>query len=268
LGELRGVLVGLAERVRVLADLDTAGIAPRSGADALGDLATSLASDAASAAAADAAVDAAEADALAVPGVKPSSRTDEAEATLLGALEARLARLESAVSADGGGGGAGGRSGDVQGLVPRLMQLEEVAAALTPAGLEALSARASSTAAQLRGLRAEEAEASLRVGSGGEEERRMLQAVSELEVVEGVAALVPAVAERLTSVAELHARAAEAVQLAEAMDETNAAALAEAKVAAEAVKSLQAALLEAAQDWAKTAAAIEAKIDSLVAPDK
>jgi len=249
LGQLQGVMEGLAGRVEALAagasgrgdgagDELTAALAAAGGTEA------AASADAAAISGADGAGAAHPGGDRAVPGLDDAA---------MGALEMRVAELEASV---GSGQGDAGTPG---GLLARLERAEEAAAALTPAGVELIGARAASALETLRALRAEAADA-----RGSQDPTAdivgLRDAMARLETVEAAAEAIPLVVSRLEALAGLHARAGEAVRLAEELSSAAAAAQTGKDQAREAVEAVRSALAEAGKAWAKTAADIDARL--------
>ncbi|KAA0175680.1 hypothetical protein FNF27_02761 [Cafeteria roenbergensis] len=240
---LRGALAGMGDRLRLL------GSAPVRASGGSLTARLEAAERAASAAAAE------EEDDVAGEAREGSladlGAVDEAA---IGALEARVAELESCV---GPGEGAGG--GD--GLAARLQRLEEVADALEAGGAERVEARAKAASVELAALSAAARESADEAGAAMDVVG-LREAMLRLEAVEASAEAVPLVVARLEALAGLHERASAAVLAAEKTEAALAAAREGQRAALEAAAELREALKATGAEWAKTAAAVDARLDA------
>lgn len=248
LAALRGALAGMGDRLRVL------GSAPVRASG--GTMAARLEAAQRSADAAAAEDDDQEDD---QPLAGPQTDMSAVDEAAIGALEARVAELESSVGpSDGAGGG--------EGLASRLQRLEEVADALATGGAERVEARAKAASLELAALSAAARESADEAGAAMDVVG-LREAMLRLESVEAAAEAVPLVVARLEALAGLHERASAAVRAAEQTEAALAAAREGQRAALDAAAELREAIKATGAEWAKTAAAVDARLDGREASD-
>lgn len=246
LAALRDALAGMGDRLKLL------GSAPVRASGGSTAERLEAAQRSADAAAAEEEADKADADGQGARALVDLSALDEAA---IGALEARVAELESSVGPGDGSGGGG------DGLAARLQRLEEVADALAAGGAERVEARAKAATLELAALSAAARESADEAGAAMDVVG-LREAMLRLEAVEAAAEAVPLVVARLEALAGLHERASEAVRAAERTETALAVAREGQRAALEAAAELREAIKATGAEWAKTAAAVDARLEA------